>query len=1048
MTLKRKILLPILAFAVVLCVLSSVFIFGTAKADVQFSFNLQSEYSKGVTITLPDGELDGQKLDHFVSYPDGRTSGYKDVKLDTVGVYSVAYYKPDTNTVVAEKTFNVNNAFSGLFTLSDGVEIVPETDIPDYINLTGNTVLGAGVVDAPFTGRTSGVKFKVSKNGAKIDYNGIIDLNELNCQFGTSISQFWLPQKFETHFIEFLITPEDNKVKEFNHFQVTLTDVYDASNYLTFDVWPADRKFSSMTSVYIAVSAKGMYEPLGIAEDGRQGINTNGGATRSTFYGQVGTCDTDNVRLYFDMMDNSVYRYPTTTDRYPAALFKHFADPSVVGLENLWYGFTTGEVYLSIMVDELLMNSASFMLMNVGGRTLDSDYSMGQQDVSILVDYGEYKNSGIPSGVAGTDTSYPIFKAIAHSKSGGVLSAPESNVYYRGADGTQNKKLVVYNGRFKTENAGVYTIEYISESVFGKATKTVNVNVLEEYAEQDRLSFSLDLFDGVSYLGDKVFLYDVEVDGGIGGVSMAKEVYFSADGVSAWEKVETVIDGLFAYFVTSQTGSYKVVYTATDELGASLVRESVIGTQFNSLPVIEQVNIPAKMIKGKQVILPIPNATFIDAQGEHQVEVKAFIGGVDYTGKAYTVDGDFAINYKAIVKDKTSITSEVLYNVQAVDVSNDSNFYKSYFVYSDKNNDNQDDYTFNVDNSGIYFSTNVNGATFKFINSLPDRLLNFSFAVPDSAGNVEKINMYVTDSVNPNQKIKLSVLKVYNDGKQYAMLAINDQITSTISGSFADNEKVPFTMSYDSENFAFYDANGKNMGLVKTYVNGLAFKGFTSGMVYLQFETELNGASGTVRLISIGGQSFNAKNTIDKTRPQFVIKEDVSDSRFAKIGQTFNVPKAEIYDFLSNISEFKCVVETPSGNDLNVDKFDGSYTFTVNEVGTYVIAFSGKDAAGNRLSLTEYYIIVQENNPPIINLSENLKLEYSVGDKLNLPEIIAEDDTTEDCMVICYLEEPDLNVVILNSEYKFSVKGEYNIYVYAYDEFYNFTINKYTVKVK
>ena len=159
MTLKRKILLPILAFAVVLCVLSSVFIFGTAKADVQFSFNLQSEYSKGVTITLPDGELDGQKLDHFVSYPDGRTSGYKDVKLDTVGVYSVAYYKPDTNTVVAEKTFNVNNAFSGLFTLSDGVEIVPETDIPDYINLTGNTVLGAGVVDAPFTGRTSGVKF-------------------------------------------------------------------------------------------------------------------------------------------------------------------------------------------------------------------------------------------------------------------------------------------------------------------------------------------------------------------------------------------------------------------------------------------------------------------------------------------------------------------------------------------------------------------------------------------------------------------------------------------------------------------------------------------------------------------------------------------------------------------------------------------------------------------------------------------------------------------------------------------------------------------------
>ena len=1049
MTNKKKILLPIFICLFALSLAFSIFAVSFADASVQFSYELQSEYTKGITVTLPQAEANGTILKHTLTYPDGRSTTYEKVTFDQSGEYTLVYYVDNQNENGAiAKTFVVKDSFSGLFTCSDGVEIVGEMELPEYINVEGNTVDGSGVTPAEWYGHTSGVKFKATKKGATIDYNGIIDLKKLGNTYSTSVDGWW--NSLDTSFIEFLVTPEDNTKRELNYLEITLTDVYDPANYLLIDITATDAGIStSMASCYIAAAPKGLYDTIGKPASSLQGeMGPHGTSTRSSFYGQVGTVDTDSIRLFFDTNRNALWANPVTPARYPRPIFEKFDDPTLVGLENLWYGFTTGEVYLTMKVGSMTAQEASFMILSIDGQNMDSDYQIGNHQSEIIIDYGEYQGKELPYGVAGENTNYPVFEAIAFNKTGGILNKPNVNVYYGGEDGSLRQPILIANDRFKTELAGKYHIVYTSQTAYGKATKTVTVDVLSEYNAEDQLVLTLsNKLPTSANIGDVIYLYDANARGGVGTLSVVKNAYYN--GQSGYESVAIDEEGMYPIFTIEKAGEYVLEYVVTDELGVSQTKTLKVNANYHDKPFIVEPMLLTHAVKGKTIKLPLAKANYVDSTGAYETEVKITVNGVDYTNKDYMVEGDFTVKYTATVKGKDGISNEVSYNVKAIDLVNDPTYFSKYFIFSDIDNDNVNDYLYDIQSGGAQFTTSVSGASAQFVNYMPVQLLNVNFTIPDVNDCIDRFNVYITDSVDKSQSIKLSVVKVENKGVYYPMFAINDQILSTISGSWNVNEKVPFGLSYECDKYNFVDSTGKNLGVVQNYSNGQAFNGFSSGMVYVEIETVLKTeVSVTVVLQEIAGQAFTSKYNEDKGRPQLVVLEDVPTNRFVSVGESFYVPKAFAFDVLSDIKEFSCKIITPSGN-ITVDKFDGTFRMVAQETGVYIIQYTIKDANDNKMPTQsgEFYIVVRENNVPIVTL-EGVKTEYKVGNKLSVPTITVSDDTTDNPIVITYLKDPNNKVITAIKDYEFKIAGKYVLTVYAMDDFSNYTLEQIEIFVE
>lgn len=1037
MTNKKKILLPIFICVLIISIFSSVMVLSRADDSVKFSYELKTEYTRGLTITLPSAEDDGNILKHVLTYPDGRITSYNKVALDQTGEYTITYYsEKSSETSAVKKCFIVKDSFSGLFTCSDGVEIIAETAIPEYINVDGNTLDGAGDTHVDFFGNKSGAKFKATKKGATINYNGIIDLKELGCNYTVdNVDQWW--NRLDSSFIEFLITPNDTGKREFDYLEVTLTDIYDSSNYLTIDITAAEATVSSsMTSCYVAAAPKGLYDTVGKPADGRQGPMSHWGTSvRSTFYGQVGTVDTDSVRLFYNMNENGLYTMPVTPDRYPCVVFNNFANPDLVGLENLWYGFTTGEVYLSIKVGDLLTQEANFMILSVNGQTMNSNFQQGASESEIVIDYGEYQGKELPYGVAGENTSYPIFDAIAVNKVTGMLNPPIVNVYYGGEDGSLCEPIIIVNDRFKTQKVGKYHIVYSSNTNYGNVEKTVTIDVLSGYKDEDRLLLNLsdDIVSNV-HIGDVVYLYDAVAEGGVGTLKIDRKAYYQTP--TDRESVALDEGGLYPIFTVEKAGQYLLEYIVTDELGATTKETVFINSSYHDKPYIIEPMVPKYAMNGRVIKLPLTTATFVDEQGAHETQVKVMVNGVDYTNKEYAVNGDFTIDYVATVINNPSIINEKSFTIKAVSAEKGQNYFANFFAF------NNQDISYSIDKNNAVFTTSLSGAHFGFINYIPVQLFNISLLLPDESNVLDRFNVYMTDSMNKSEKIKLSIVKVENKGKFYPMFAINNKILSTMTGDFSSDVSIPFGFAFENNKNSFIDGAGKNIGTVENYINGQKFNGFSSQMVYVEFEFLLKeNAQTCVKISNLGGQSFTNKQQEDEGRPNLVVYEDVPVNRYASIGEKIYVPKCFAFDILGNITEFSCRIYTPENNSIDVNKFDGTFFFTLDTVGIYIMSFSAKDDNNNKLRAVEYYIVVQENNAPTISVSGQ-KSSYKVGDKFELPVISVADDTTENPKVIKYIENPNFEVSINVDNYTFDSVGKYTMYIYAYDDFSNFTIEK------
>ena len=250
-------------------------------------------------------------------------------------------------------------------------------------------------------------------------------------------------------------------------------------------------------------------------------------------------------------------------------------------------------------------------------------------------------------------------------------------------------------------------------------------------------------------------------------------------------------------------------------------------------------------------------------------------------------------------------------------------------------------------------------------------------------------------------------------------------------------------------NNSIFDESGTTLCHIDYFLNGNEFNGFSSGKIYLTVEVEGVTAQSQIFLMNISNQQFNESYMKDKTAPQLVYDFVIPGSSFGVVGKSYTVPSAIAYDVLSQISETTLTVTSPGGSrgDVYNGAPDKTFTFTPDKVGSYLIVYSAVDTAGKKMSNKTFYLFVQEENAPTINISSSLNEYYKIGESITIPSFSVTDDTDTAPVKYVYIETPSYTQVLVaeGQTYTFTEKGLYKINYYARDKYCNYAIN--TIKV-
>lgn len=852
------------------------------NANITVNGDIKTSYARGDKLIVPTAKLSlGQEeydMKSALTFPDGRVSAEEKVTLDVSGSYKLSYSVDVEGTpYTKDYYFQTEDKFQSLFTYGDNIYCEGEMEIPSYITREN------------YIGRTEGVKYTFTESGATMRYNGIVDLREIG--FLSSHRTGHLHTEKPNEFIEFLVTPDDNTTKEINSIEIKIIDVYDESNYIRIDMTAGDKKFIYPDTAYTGVSYGDKYDSMGY--DNIK-LSMTGANVGTSFYGQVGQKNASSVRFYYALDTLSYYVFPHTPEyRFTDKLFDKLTDTNTVGLGNEWFGFTTGEVYIEFIAKELAQKEASVMMLSVAGHDLDS-FSGG--DTVISVTTGDLDGDGdtldvdnLPYAIAGANNYYPVFDAIAYNPVGGILSGVSTNVYY--GVGEDRENVVIADGKFKTEKAGDYYIEYVLDgSAYGSCKKVIKVEAKSAYDSADIPDYVLsDKLATTAGIGDKVFFPLGQTVGGSGIWSHNVKVETRNQYNQEWTEIDTLGEEEDQYIVIAEPGEYKVTFTGTDMVGTAISKTHTFTVNYDVTPRLFDVPMQKSALKGYSLVFPKADAKYIGEAGESEVKVEVFVGGEDYTNRPYIVQDDFTVIYKATLLADESKTTQKAYNVKAVDITDlpdmddealFTQILSSYFTPSEKVEGTPDIVTSIVNGKNILFTTSVDGAKVKLNGSV--LFENFDITLsPADVTNHSQVDIILTDYSDIAETIRISVIKTASGKLKLALNGVDVPLTvkkgentETVEPDFAkvkfyveryiEEVKLSETEKRYDEKFRLILVTGayEFKTELSTFENGNPFNGFSSKRVYLTLQAKGVTSQTSVKVEKICNTQYKPENFV------------------------------------------------------------------------------------------------------------------------------------------------------------------------------------------
>ncbi len=1022
MTIVRKRSLIIIAAVCMLLSLLTAIAIDTRAAETDefvFSGTLEPKYKYGETVEIPSAVYNGKAVNFVVTLPDGTSTDRSPVKLTKTGVYTVDYVAESQNKYI-KKTLSFS-VYSRMF-----------------------SVKGNGYTEYKTTSAGVGGLYARLEKGDSIVYNDVIDLK--NYRDGQLLFKMGVPSSSAGE-------------ADIEGFEVTLSDIYDESKYITyrFKKFKDGGQWETVVSYY-DVGFGSLYAGLEESDSGQfsypdadgnqkrykayinsekygahSSISMTGGTAENPFDGTKlfgVTYDIDSGLAYVKLCDNGKVNYPV--------LVSDLTNENIYG--EKFGGFADGKVRLTVTPTNFLKNDCMFFFAEAGGTAVTADNwdKLDTENAPVIsVDAGEYSADEVPASRKGA--SYRIFDAEAYDLLDGQIDC-DVRVYYGYSD-RDKIRINVTDNAFRTDYEGEYTIEYsATNSIGNKSVVTVKVNCVD-LKDEIRLSLkgergyeavnagdTVKLFDGYEIensLGNTVLNVECRLDGG--------DVTYTPDGNNS--------------FVPYYAGVYTIRYTYSDFATSGYVEKKLTVNKADVVYYETLGQLPSYLVKNGRYDLGFVKAYSAASGKPVEVPVKAFVKN---DGAAETeISGEYAVTadseVELIFRADVNFEAEALTVKRSViDIGLGGDLDKSRLFVPET-----EGISFEATNSSIncLFDGTESDARFVFANTLARHSFKFAFAPCPTDGEYtpfERFNLYLCDYTDADKKVKISFFRK-SDGWY---LSVNGEKTLRVAGSWGSSGDT-VTIDYDisggklaaagnSVSVESYDGNSGKISFDKgiTLVGEIIGADVCDGISFF----ELNGQT-----LSDNKYDYIAPQT-DTTRCDCFGEKDINS--VVSVGDFF------ASDVISPYSSVVYSVKGPDGKfvtsnegaELNGISGDEINTFVLNGYGYYYVTVSSDDHNGNADSVS-YRIIVTDYTPPVIALTDKITTGKA-GSEIRFAKYGVENDKGGHTTFITVLD-PTGTITYYGEQTSFTPakKGVYVVTVSVIDKNNNLAEESYTVTV-
>lgn len=929
------------------------------------------------------------------------------IEIDEIGDYSITYYTLVNGEQLTYK-YVIKSVLSGksiIKGVNDIVSITPNCSLPEY-SVEGN-----------------GVEVLGNASGATFTFNDYVDLTKFT----------------ENDTLLSLQVLNNVSLSEFNKVIVTFTDINDLNNKVQVRLLRNNTGVSTGSDQYSYVTAKYKGSFSGISYSGSTPI-----VQHVDYGGTVNWCSFNGLKysnraefiLYFDYENRCIYT-GAGRNSLTKRLVLDLDDSNHVGAGNEWNGFSEGKAYVTVTLEGLKSK----------GGVIVTNFANTDLSGKVLVD---------ETNPIGYLSCYDNDETLPKAEKGRKYTLPHF-ITWDFLDKNPDVQMLLYKGNkenlidldaddlsFIPSEVGKYYIEYkVIDNNNNYFTKILTFDVLEKL---EKISVSFKTAPEIAKIGTLYYIPEVEVSGGSDIVSIEEKVIYNGNDVSLSDSRKLRIN---------QSGKIEIVVKVVDYLGN--IYDSSIDTN-NSLvinvvsadsPIIEVENVPTVVYNGEILVLPKYDV-YNENKQQSNVSKKVEVNGVDVTETmTYTVNQSagtiLTVKYYAIGETTQVRTFEVL----VLDPT-----YLSDFIVV-KNSDGS--LLNSMDNVKVVLGKTYLEYIFSDSKELcfPQNLVTdgliLKLGINPLYSGSEYFDIYLRDSFDESNVIFLRICK---DG----YLEINGDSTNRIKINIdltVDNAYLYFI--YNNRTKELCSETGALLAKIDRNVDGFRFDGFSQSLAKLSVKIpacdEDNKSS--IRVMQIANQTFMSsfKNDkpskySDRTGPVIRFEKQMMNLTITK-GETFYIHKATAHDVFKTSSTIYVTLKNVETEEIVFNKIDCNQTLSYTPIscGSYEITYVAKDSA-NRDTTRSYYIVVREDDAPIIETDEKVKETYGVNESINYIKANVVDEN--DVNYYMFVLQPNGKYIVVNenSKYTFSSKGEYRVILYAEDSYYNVAKIEYVINVK
>lgn len=1023
---KRKILIGVTAFVFSICVIFAAGRLlakptGVAAQELITSAEIDETYAYGAEFTVPDGkivyadkQIDADSV--YVKFPDGTMKkGMKHV-LSAAGEYTLVYTAEyDGKVLTAEKTFIVNER---AYTVLDGASSV--TYVQDL--KTTETEADAGLKVCLAEGDT-------------FQYNQIIDLSNSTTE---------LPLiKIYPYTYSILA---DNVAVESYYTIIRLTDYHNPDNYVEVSL-----------GFYLANAALGRYHPYvvaGASMQSKSGVSPYSGASTAR---KIVYIDNERHRVYygtndygtqmdstpntpvngvdinnFDNYGMSVYYEAETKRIYVKEKYMHLItdlDDAAIYDKNLFGGFTTGEVLLSVYANEYQTKTATYEISEINGCKGEAleNFELADTTKPTITLSNEADNFYIAKG-----EEFTLFSATAKDKN--LVGGVKVYVYYEYGTNYQTS-VFVKDGKFTPNRNGIYTIVYTAKDAFGnEAQKTVTCNCISMPNNQ-LVSFAT-VPIALAKAGEVTLLNEYTLNSVNDGEFVHIYAIFAENPAE-----KTVIDVNTREFFPRNVGEYEIVFeygdliktytysytmrvSASDNVymdAALLPKYLIKDATYSFVPVY------AEMYKEQTPVLVTPSVYVNEDDKGYS------LSPIDYN--AYIVNASQSVQFRYAYNDVVVFESAPL---PVVGVGfEDTLHLEEYFVGAVE----KQAY---IDYVRLLSTSQTGDVAVDFVNAISFSQFAFNFSVPAEYSALEGVEIILTDYYDYANTLTIRYQRTLSG------------VTFSVDGKSEISSAVSFVgtahqLWYDEALASFVDASGNSYEISNP---------FSSDKIYLSFK--LIGAAGdcAVDVYKIGSQFINSDG-YDWVNSTVYVPDAISG--IIDFGTTLTFKPAEITDVLTPYAAGAYSFYIYSSNNEYVysnegvlldgsQPLDATYAVTFSAYGMYRAVYEYRDQFGNP-SENVIVLYVNDRIAPEITLdkgyNEDTVVKKKLGDTITVVGYTVSDNFGEDGLsVVIRVISPDNELIDLDKmSFTADKKGAWKVVYYVTDTEGNYSIVYYTVQV-